>query len=216
MRAKQFLVSIPLAILILTANLNCNEKSTPQKPIKTNTDTVTADTSKIQPPKVKAKSVDTIRTQSLVFFMKSKSERQTLINRSSVATRYELKALFKQFNTTSKQFSNQIGKQNIKCQTSNAMKLVFITDTAEYIFNRVENDMVFGQIFFDGHNDIKIFDGYMELSELRDTAKKFFNLKGMQIQDTTIQDSASAETTPQDSVPTQKNDTTNKTQIIQP
>ncbi len=160
---------------------SCNSKLEPEKLNNnisenkiSNKQTRKAD--KIKGSEIIEKQID-INTRSIIFFRLNRKEYKAFIKSTGQYSKYEFDELFRKFANTGKSVKQILKNKDIDFKMSDCQIFNFKLDSGKvYKFNRVEEDKIMGQIFFDGKNKPLIIDGMMKRKEIKDTIKEYFKL----------------------------------------
>lgn len=119
-----------------------------------------------------------IKPNSLVFFSLSQKELNQFIHRTGKQSEWDFDLIFKRFKKLAKNTENALKNKKIKSVYLVNPKIAFITEKEDTLFfDRKENDLFIGQIFFNGKDTFDIEEGLMKTDSLENYIKRFFNLK---------------------------------------
>lgn len=127
-----------------------------------------------------------IKNKSLMFFRINSGEYQTLLLQTGDVASYDFKFLFERFDRAVSEFGKALRKYDIESDMLYEQKIIYVTDTGQFHFDRVEKDMIMGQIFFDGKDSIIIEDGYIEPSDLQRMIMDFFKTDSIAINNSNL------------------------------
>ncbi|NPA68311.1 MAG: hypothetical protein GXO50_06840 [Chlorobi bacterium] len=139
----------------------------------------TADLLKIEKNKTDSEPVLYIKSDALVFFALSDNEYKKFIHVTGEQSAYDFDLIYKTFKKTAK----NTGKALKTCSDIRTVYTVnpviaFITKSGDtLIFNRKDNDLFVGQIFFNGEDTLDVEEGLMKRDSLQNRIKKYFKLK---------------------------------------
>ncbi len=125
-----------------------------------------------------SQSVLYVKPNSLVFFSLSNKEFKQFIHRTGRQSEWDFDLMYKQFKKLAENTEEALKPEKINSFYSVNPNIAFITKTGDtLLFNREENDLFIGQIFFDGKDTLYIEEGLMRTDSLENYIKRFFNLK---------------------------------------
>ena len=122
-----------------------------------------------------------VKDKALIFFRLSPKEYRTLLSQSGDVASFDIKLLFKRFDKTAQEFGRSLRKYDIDSDLLYERKIICITDTGEYIFNRDKEDMIMGHIFFDGEDSVLIEEGFIGYLELQTMVTDFFQTDSINV-----------------------------------
>jgi len=119
-----------------------------------------------------------VNPNSLVFFSLSNKEFKQFIHRTGSQSEWDFDLMYKRFKKLAKNTKEALKNEKINSFYSINPNIAFITKSGDtLLFNREENDLFIGQIFFDGKDTLYIEEGLMKTDSLENYIKRFFNLK---------------------------------------
>ncbi len=126
--------------------------------------------------KVRKDTAIYFNTPALIFFRIDDAEINKMKRRSDVALQYELDILFRNFDATAKSARKMLRKKPVKSILTDCSQLYFINKNNDTLyFNRKYEDMIMGEIFYDGKDSLVVIEGEMRLKEVRDYIEEFYN-----------------------------------------
>jgi len=119
-----------------------------------------------------------VKPNSIVFFSLSQKEYNQFIHLTGNQTKWEFDIIYKQFKKLAQNTKKALKNKKIKSVYLVNPKIAFITKKGDTLFfDRKENDLFIGQIFFNGMDTLDIEQGLMKTDSLENYIKRFFNLK---------------------------------------
>lgn len=119
-----------------------------------------------------------VKPNSIVFFSLSQKEYNQFIHLTGNQTKWEFDIIYKQFKKLAQNTKKALKNKKIKSVYLVNPKIAFITKKGDTLFfDRKENDLFIGQIFFNGKDTLDIEQGLMKTDSLENYIKRFFNLK---------------------------------------
>lgn len=119
-----------------------------------------------------------VKPNSIVFFSLSQKEYNQFIHLTGNQTKWEFDIIYKQFKKLAENTKKALKNKKIKSVYLVNPKIAFITKKGDTLFfDRKENDLFIGQIFFNGKDTLDIEQGLMKTDSLENYIKRFFNLK---------------------------------------
>ena len=119
-----------------------------------------------------------IKPKSLVFFSLSDKEFKHFIHRTGQQSEWDFEIIYKQFKKLTKNTKEALKNEKIHSYYIVNPKIAFITKKGDTLFfDRKENDLFVGQIFFNGEDSLDVEEGLMKKDSLENYIKTFFNLK---------------------------------------
>lgn len=119
-----------------------------------------------------------VKPNSIVFFSLSQKEYNQFIHLTGNQTKWEFDIIYKQFKKLAQNTKKALKNKKINSVYLVNPKIAFITKKGDTLFfDRKENDLFIGQIFFNGMDTLDIEQGLMKTDSLENYIKRFFNLK---------------------------------------
>ncbi|MEA2041389.1 MAG: hypothetical protein U9N85_02395 [Bacteroidota bacterium] len=122
-----------------------------------------------------------VKNKSVMFFRVNADEYRKIIKMSGDYAAYEFKFLFKRFGREAVEYRRILSGMGIESDMLFEKKIVFVTNTGEYLFDREQEDMMMGQILFDGKDSISVEEGFVEPDELNEIIRKFFQIDSFSV-----------------------------------
>ncbi len=127
---------------------------------------------------IDSQSVLYVKSNSLVFFSLSNREFKQFIHRTGKQSEWDFDLMYKQFKKLAKNTKDALKNENINTFYSVNPDIAFITAKGDtLLFNRKENDLFIGQIFFNGKDTLYVEEGLMKTDSLENYIKHFFKLQ---------------------------------------
>jgi hypothetical protein len=178
----QNVLSALLFICLFSAQNSCAPPETTQEDVLALDNEYLIEESKaVNKSESEEQKIAYIKDKSLMFFRLNPREYQTLLSQTGDVASYEFKYLFERFDRAASEFGIAVRKYGIDSDMLYEQKIIYITDTGRYSFDRENEDMIMGQIFFDGKDSIIIEDGYIEPADLQLMIKDFFRTDSIRI-----------------------------------
>ncbi len=121
-----------------------------------------------------------VKGKSVIFFMLNQREINQLIKQSGDNAQWEFESLFNKFKFTASSLRSSLDKQHITTTITNAKYFEMQPNSGTSIkFDRVKEEQIMGQIFFDGVNKPRIEYGVFKGKELIEIVENYFKIKNI-------------------------------------
>ncbi len=119
-----------------------------------------------------------VKPNTLVFFSLSNKEFKQFIHRTGKQSEWDFELIYKRFKKQAKNTKEALKNEKVHSIYTFSPKIAFITEKDDTLFfDRKENDLFLGQIFFNGKDTLDIEEGLMKKDSLIDRIKNYFSLK---------------------------------------
>ncbi len=176
---KDYILLFKLALVCLVF-ISCNkeEKIENSGQNRANQDYINYKTSVNKSKKNETKNIIQIQKKSLVFFMINSNEYNKLIRNTGYVNKYEFDIMFRDFKIVANAAKSMLNKKGIYSMVTTKPSFEFTLSNGEVVvFDRESEDMIIGQIFFDGESKPKVEEGVIKRHNLRELIRAFFKLE---------------------------------------
>jgi len=118
-----------------------------------------------------------IKPNSLVFFSMSEKEFKQFLLRTGQYSEWKFEIIYKRFKRQVNNINKTLKGYKVKTIYTTEPEIAFLTLSGDTLyFNRKDNDLFIGQIFFNGKDTLYVEDGLMKNDSLVRKIKKYFNI----------------------------------------